>query len=103
MDKVLQMLGLCKKAGRIADGAFLAEKAIRDGRAVLIIVSNDASDNVKKKFDNASKYYKIDYMQYSTKEEIGKSLGLSPIAVCAVCDEGFKEAIEKKYSSLPKK
>lgn len=97
MNKVLSMIGLAKKAGKISDGAFLAEKAVRDGDACLLIVASDASENIRKKFDNASRYYKIDYLEYSTKELLGKCVGCAPIAVMAVCDAGFANAIEQKY------
>lgn len=50
MDKkVLQMLGLCQRAGKLSSGETGCLAAVRDGSAELIIVADDASDNTKKK------------------------------------------------------
>ena len=48
-DKVISLLGLAERAGKIASGEFAAEKAVKTGKARLIIVAEDASDNTKKK------------------------------------------------------
>ena len=49
MDAILSMLGLAQKAGRIASGEFATEKAVRSGRANLILLTEDASANTQKK------------------------------------------------------
>lgn len=99
-DRVLSMIGLAKKAGKVAVGSFLAEKAVRDGNAYLLVVSEDAAQNIKKKFTNSSAYYEIDYMEYGTKETLGHFTGYDNIAVVAVTDAGFAKAIEDKYTKL---
>lgn len=99
-DRVLSMIGLAKKAGKVAAGGFLAEKAVRDGMAELLVVAEDAAQNIKKKFSNSSAYYEIDYMEYGTKETLGRFTGCENIAVVAVTDPGFAKAIEDKYRAL---
>ena len=37
-DKVISLLGLAERAGKIASGEFAAEKAVKTGKARLIIV-----------------------------------------------------------------
>jgi ribosomal protein L7Ae-like RNA K-turn-binding protein len=102
-DKVLSMVGLAKKAGKLAAGSFLAEKAVRDGWAELLIVAEDAAQNIKKKFSNSSEYYEIDYMEYGTKETLGHFTGYENIAVVAITDAGLAKAIEDKYNTLESK
>ena len=58
-DKVISLLGLAERAGKIASGEFAAEKAVKTGKARLIIVAEDASDNTKKKFSDMCKYYQV--------------------------------------------
>ena len=48
--KVLNLLGLATRAGKTASGEFMTEKAIKSGKAYLVIVSEEASDNTKKMF-----------------------------------------------------
>ena len=51
-DKVLSYLGLAARARKIQSGEFSTEKSVKSGRAALVIVASDASDNTKKKFTN---------------------------------------------------
>lgn len=46
-SKVLSMLGLAAKAGKVASGEFSTEKEVKSGNACLVIVAEDASDNTK--------------------------------------------------------
>lgn len=97
MDKVLGMLGMAKKAGKITSGAFLCEKSIKCGESRLIILASDASDNAKKSITDSCKYYKVDYIEYSNMELLGKFCGSGKRAVVSVNDENFAEAIVKKF------
>ena len=49
-DRVLSLIGLATKAGKCASGEFMTENETKSGKAVLVIVAEDASDNTKKKF-----------------------------------------------------
>ena len=51
-NKILSLIGLATKAGRTVSGEFSTEKEVKSGRAALVIVADDASDNTKKKFKN---------------------------------------------------
>ena len=58
-DRVLSMLGIAAKAGSVASGEFSTEKAVKEGRAYLVIVAQDASDNTKKMFRNMTEFYHV--------------------------------------------
>lgn len=47
-DKTASYIGLAMKAGRIASGEFAVEKAVKEGKAYMVILSADASDNTKR-------------------------------------------------------
>ena len=49
-NKVLSLLGLATKAGKIASGEFSTEKSVKSGKGFLVLVAADASENTKKKF-----------------------------------------------------
>ena len=67
-DRVLSMLGIAAKAGSVASGEFSTEKAVKEGRAYLVIVAQDASDNTKKMFRNMTDFYQVPMYEYSDKE-----------------------------------
>ena len=50
MDKILSLLGFCKKAGKLVTGSNAVLRSILFGEAYLIIVNRDAGNSVKEKF-----------------------------------------------------
>ena len=58
-QKVFGLLGLAAKAGKIQSGEFSTEKSVKSGRAYLVIVSEEASENTKKMFRNMCTYYRV--------------------------------------------
>lgn len=95
-DKVLSMLGLAAKAGKLVSGEFSVDKAIKDKKAKLVIVATDSSDNTKKDFKNACAYYRVPYLERGTKEQLGHHIGREFRATVAVTDEGFAKAVLSK-------
>ena len=51
-NKVLSLLGLATRAGKIKSGSFLTEQAVKAGKAYLVLIAGDASENTKKKLSN---------------------------------------------------
>ena len=94
-NKVLQMLGLAKRAGEVASGEFMTERTIKDGKAWLVIVAVDASDNTKKMFRNMCEFYWVQICEYGEKEELGHAIGNEMRASLAVTNEGFAKTILK--------
>lgn len=94
-NRVLSLVGLATKARKTVSGEFSTEKAVKDGRAVLVLVSTESSDNTKKKFQNMCTYYEVPVYFYGTKEELGAAMGQEFRASLAVLDEGFGKAIGK--------
>ena len=70
-DKVLAMIGLATKAGKTASGEFCTEREVKTGRAALVIVAGDASDNTKKKFQNMCDFYEVPICFYKDKDTLG--------------------------------
>ncbi len=98
-NKIYSMLGLATKAGKVVSGEFSTEKAVKEGKAYLVMVSEEASDNTKKSFANTCSYYHIDMRIYGTKEELGHAIGKEFRASVAILDEGFSKQIMKHIDS----
>ena len=97
--KVLGLLGLAEKAGKVRSGEFSTEKAVKSGKAGLVIVSEESSDNTKKMFRNMCTYYKVPYFEFGSKEELGHILGKQMRASLAVIDENFSNALLKHFTA----
>ena len=95
MDKVYGLIGLAKRAGRIACGEFLTTGAIKENSAQLVILASDASFNTKKKITDSCKFYNVCLVEYGTKDEHGRYTGGADRAVVTIKDKGFADAILK--------
>ena len=75
--RILAYLGLAKRAGKVASGEFQTEEAIRKGKAELVIVASDASDNTRKKFRNMCDWHHARMVVCSDRAALGLSIGCS--------------------------
>ena len=95
-NKALSMLGLAAKSGHVASGEFSTEKAVKSGKAFLVIVSEEASDNTRKMFRNMTDFYQVPMYEYSDKEMLGHFIGKEFRASLAVTNEGLSHSIEER-------
>lgn len=94
-NRVLSLIGLATKAGKTVSGEFCTEREVKSGKASLVIVAEDASDNTKKKFQNMCEYYKVPIYFYEDKDTLGHAMGKQFRASLAILDEGFAKGIRK--------
>lgn len=97
-NKVLSLIGLATKAGKTVSGEFSTEKAVKSGTACLVLVSEMASANTKKKFQNMCTWYEVPIYFYGTKENLGAAMGKEFRASLAVTDPGLSDAIVKQLT-----
>ena len=95
-NRALSMLGIATKSGKTVTGEFSTEKAVKEGKAFLVIVASDASDNTKKKFRNMCDYYQVTMKEFADKDSLGAACGKDFRASLAVIDEGLSKAVLKK-------
>ncbi|MBR1568451.1 MAG: ribosomal L7Ae/L30e/S12e/Gadd45 family protein [Lachnospiraceae bacterium] len=95
-DRVLSMIGLAMKAGKLVSGEYMTEKTVKTGKAYLVIIAEDASANTKKDFSDSCSYYQVPIVIYGTKEDLGHAMGKQIRASLAITDEGFAKEIMKK-------
>lgn len=95
-NKILSLTGLATKAGKTVSGEFSTEKSVKSGKAFLVLVAGDASDNTKKKFRNMCTWYQVPCCFLSDKESLGRCMGKEFRASLALEDENFAKAIIKE-------
>ncbi len=98
-DSVLSLIGLAKKAGKVASGEFQTEQAVKRGKACAVIVSAEASENTKKKFRNMCTFYEVPFHVYGKKEELGAAIGCEFRASLAILDHGLAASVEKRLEN----
>lgn len=101
MNKLLNLIGLAKKAGKVEAGEEPVGAAARARQARLLLLASDAADNTRRRalhFGEAGEC--ICLLVPATKDELGHALGRTSCAMLAVTDIGFAEAIAKKLAAL---
>lgn len=101
-NRVLQMLGIAAKSGNVVSGEFSTEKAIKSGKAYLVIVSEEASDNTVKMFTNMTTFYEVPMQIFGTKDELGRCIGKQFRASLAITDENLANAVVSKLGCRTK-
>ena len=92
-EKILSLLGLATRGRNVTSGEDQVLDAIRGGKAFLVIVAEDASDNTKKLFSDKCAYYDIPLKIWGQKERLGHATGKEIRASMAVTEKGFAEKI----------
>ena len=92
----LQLLGLATRARMIVTGEELAIREVRNGKAHLVIVSNDASANTVKKITDKCTFFNVEKHVFGSREDLGHAIGKESRVILAITDAGFA----KKLSEL---
>lgn len=98
-DKVLSMLSISAKAGKVVSGEFATENAVKSGTAFLVVIATDASENTQKKFRDMCSFYKVPIAAYADKDTLGRCIGKDYRSSLAVTDEKLAEAVCKKMDN----
>ena len=101
-NRIYLFLGLAAKAGKVAAGDESCERAAKSGKAFLIVVSEDASQNTIKKFRDICAYRGIEARCYGLKSELGKYTGKGARSVIAVTDKSFAGRLKEMIDGLGK-
>jgi ribosomal protein L7Ae-like RNA K-turn-binding protein len=70
--RFLSLLGIAQAAGRLVSGDAACEEALERNRVYLLVLANDASDNVKRRFLTRAARRGVPFVQMATKEYSGQ-------------------------------
>lgn len=93
--KLLSLLGMCRRAGKLSCGHDAAVGSIRSKSARLCLLSSDSSQRLRKEIEREAAFEGRNIpvgMLASTIDEIGWATGLKS-AVLTVNDEGFAKSM----------
>lgn len=91
------MLGLCVRAGECVFGAAQCEKAIKSGKAKLVILDGVVSENTRKQFTQLCNNRNTVLIILQEEERLGRSIGKENIRIIGVVNSGFSKNILKKF------
>lgn len=99
-ERFYKMLGLSQRAGQVHFGEGAVKDRIKDKKAEIVIVSEDASENTKKKFMNSCNFYSVPYFEYGDRYSLGRATGREFAVVLAVTNKGLAENLVEIMNEL---
>lgn len=93
IERIHSLLGLAMRAGKLVSGEDATMLDLKKAKLNLIIVASDASNNTKKLFNDKASYRKVNCVEFSTKSDLGISIGKDSRAVIGIKDIGFTKKI----------
>lgn len=100
--KLLSMLSICQKAGKMVSGELSVEKNIQSGAVLYVIVPKDASSNTIEKFNNKTNYYEIDFCVFGEKDVLSQAIGKVNRTVFGITDQNFATKIKEYIEIISK-
>ena len=97
-SKVLSYMGFAKKSGNLAAGVNTCSFNMSRGKAKLVILAEDISENSEKKIMKDVRKYGVDHIKYGTGEELSHATGAEGRTVFAVLDDHFAEIIKSEIT-----
>ena len=99
-DKLLSMLGICRKAGRLILGADAVAESINKGDAYIVLLTHDLSRRSEKKIAAAAVHKSIKVLKIPlSMDDIGALIGKAS-GIIAVTDKGLADAVESRVGAL---
>ena len=101
MDNILSMLGLAHKAGKVEIGEEPVGSAARAKKARVIFVAGDAAPSTKRRAKSFAETGSCILLPMTAeKDDMGRVLGRTSCAMCAVTEIGFASAIVNKLAAI---
>lgn len=100
-EKTLMLLGLMRKASAVEIGETNAGAAVRSGKAKLLLLASDASDNARGRAEGFFRGHSTLSVDLPfTKDEISAHVGVNGCSMLAITDMGFANAFMKDLCQL---
>lgn len=97
IEPLLGLIGLSRRAGKLAVGEALTAELVAAGRARAIFLAEDAGEATRRKVMRHDARVPV-FRLPCGKAELGRAIGFPECAVCAMEDIGMAQAAAKKLA-----
>ena len=100
-DNILSLLGLALRGGRLVMGEEPVEGVARARDARVLLLASDAADTPRRRIEHFADEGQCMWLRVPfTKEELGRALGRTSVAVAAITDIGLAAAVARRLAEL---
>jgi len=100
INRVMQLLGLARRAGAVAPGTEAVRQAIRGGHARLVLFAADASQVQLDKIGRTLHERRIPKARLGDRGMLGAAVGLAPLSAIAVTSTPLAEQVVAELGDL---
>jgi ribosomal protein L7Ae-like RNA K-turn-binding protein len=90
------MLGLARRAGAVSTGTDATKRAVREGRALFVVLASDASELQKEKLIPLMERRGVPHRIWGTRDELGGAVGAGLSSAVAITQASFAEQVERR-------
>lgn len=99
MNKLLSMLGLSARAGRLVSGVQAVEIALKKSEAKIVVLDADMSESTKKQMTDACLHKKTPLITVPASS-LGDAIGKPGRMIAAVTDTSFADRIYQLFKEI---
>ena len=101
MGDPMALLGMARRAGALAYGTGSTRRALKEGRARLVLFAQDASETQRDKVMKLLRHGKTPRATLGTREALGSALGSAPVSAVAVTDRELAKELAVRLGVEP--
>ncbi|GGH82084.1 ribosomal protein L7Ae-like RNA K-turn-binding protein [Pullulanibacillus pueri] len=92
-ERWFSFLGLAYRARKVISGEETVIQAVRQNKAKVVILSDDASNRTKKTISDKCRSYQVPILFVADRQVLGHAIGKAERVVVAVTDKGFGDQL----------
>ena len=93
------LLGLARRAGALERGTGSTQRAVKDGRARLVLLAQDASQVQRDKVLKLLRHRETPRVVLGSRAELGAAVGSAPVSALAVTEAGFANQLVSQLAA----
>ena len=101
MRDPMALLGMARRAGALAYGTGSTRRALKEGRARLILFAQDASETQREKVMRLLRHGRTPRATLGTREALGLAAGSAPVSAVAVTDRELARELVARLGVEP--
>ncbi len=94
-QKIINLLHLSRKAGKLKIGYDECERACLNGSAKLVIKVSDLAEKSERRLQNLMKDFSIQTIEFGTKSLLGKVFNIRDLGIICIIDKNFAKGISR--------
>ena len=94
-EKISRLIGLAMRSRKLTYGEHSTLEAIKSGKAKIVFIANDLSENTEKRLLDKSNYRNITTSRIFDRYELGNIIGKEFSSCIAIIDTNFANGIKE--------